>query len=394
MYVRRLQLANFRNYSELDLTLPAGKIVLLGDNAQGKSNLLEALYLLASARSVRAGNDGEMVGWPGEGDAQPIARTAAWVDRNAGPVQVEVVIVGGAAAGSNAGLRAGKRLRVNGIPRRAVDLIGQLRAVLFRADDLAIISGGPGERRRFLDLMLAQIDRQYYAALQRFGRIVQQRNAVLRRIRERLAATEELLFWDESFAREAALILASRIRAAKRLSAFAAAEHGHLSGAAHEVLSVAYRPRLGDQWEPLLQSQDAADPAALQSLISAALVAGRRRDVAAGLSLVGPHRDDLEILIGGVSAAAFGSRAQIRTASLALRLAEGRLLEEDIGDPPVLLLDDIVSELDEGRRRSVLAGIAGSDQVWLTATDGSAFSAQFLADARVLSVSGGRVSEL
>jgi DNA replication and repair protein RecF len=389
LHIRRLQLANFRNYRELDLALPSGRLVFLGDNAQGKSNILEAVYLLAAARSIRATLDAEMIGWPAETETPPIARTVAWVERRAVPVQLEVVV---SAAGQGEAIRGSKRLRVNGIPRRAIDFIGQLRAVLFTADDLEIVSGGPGGRRRFLDLLLSQIDRQYYAAVQRYGRVLQQRNAVLRRIREGNARTDELVFWDESLAHEAAIILAGRLKACVRLSPLAAAAHQELSGEAREGLSVIYRPKLGDQWEALVSEQTGPAEESLRGVISAAVLAGRRRDLAAGVSLVGPHRDDLEITLNRAAAAAYGSRAQIRTATLALRLAEARLLREVSDDTPVVLLDDIVSELDDRRRRSVLAGIADFDQVWLTATDAGAFPPDFLAGAAVFRVSGGRAS--
>jgi len=387
LYVRRLQLVNFRNYRDLDLSLSPGKLVFLGDNAQGKSNLLEAVYLLASARSARAGQDAEMVGRAAETVEQPFARAVASVERSAGPVQVEALIVGAPRLAGGQALRAGKRLRVNGMPRRAVDLVGQLRAVLFTADDLNIISGGPAERRRFLDLMLSQADRRYYAALQRYGRVLQQRNAVLRRIREGLAGSDELAFWDESLAREGGVIVASRLSVAGRLASEASRAHRYLSGAA-ESLTTTYKPRLGDEWEALV-SAGGHDAAGVQRLLAAAILSSRRRDVAAGASLVGPHRDDVFIEINGAPAAAFGSRAQIRTASLALRLAEARLLREDIADAPVVLLDDIVSELDGRRRRSVLEGIADFDQVWLTATDASSLAPDFLSEAHVFQVSEG-----
>jgi DNA replication and repair protein RecF len=296
LHIRRLQLANFRNYRDLDLALPPGKLAFLGDNAQGKSNLLEAAYLLSAARSTRASSDAEMIGRQTESELQPVARTAAWVERHAGPVQLEVMIAGASISPGEAA-RAGKRLRVNGIPRRAVDFVGQLRAVLFTADDLEIVSGGPAERRRFLDLLLSQIDRQYYAAVQRYGRVVQQRNSLLRRIREGNARTEEIFFWDESLAQEAAVILAGRLKASARLSTLAAAAHHELSGEALESLSLLYRPRLGDQWEALVREQTEPTAESIRGIVSAAVLGGRRRDLAAGVSLVGPHRDDVEITL-------------------------------------------------------------------------------------------------
>ncbi len=386
LYLRRLQLSGYRNYGNLDITLPQGNLLFLGDNAQGKSNLLEAVYLLAGARSARASSDSDLIGWDAEAEPQPVARVSAAVERHAGPIQLEAIVVGPAAPGSPPS-RAGKRLRVNGIARRGVDFVGQLRAVLFTAEDMTIVTGSPSERRRFLDSMLSQLDRRYYAAAQRYGRVLQQRNAALKRVKEGLSGIDEMAFWDESLVKEGALMVEARLRACSTLTPVAAHYHRELSGAAVEALDVEYCPRLGDDQALRL------DPGAGVEEVAAALIEGmrslRRREVAAGLSLIGPHRDEVAIRIDGASAASFASRAQVRTATLALRLAEARLFQQDLGDPPVLLLDDIVSELDERRRRSVLASIADFDQVWFTATDDHGFDASFLEAASVYQVAGG-----
>jgi DNA replication and repair protein RecF len=385
VHVRRLQLVNFRGYRRLDLDLGAGRLLFLGDNAQGKSNLLEAVDLLATGRSARARNDSELIAWGSE-DIQPFARLQTAVERREGPIQLEMLVVG--AGPPPAPSRAGKRYKVNGIPRRGADFVGQLRAVLFTADDLEIVSGAPAVRRGYLDSCLSQLDRAYNAALQRYGRLLQQRNATLRRMREGLAGPEELALWDDSFSREGATIIAGRQNAVARLAELAGDAYTELSGG-QERLELAYEPQLGDQWRGLIPPE--ASAATVQPLFAAALAAQRRRETAAGISLVGPHRDDLAIELNGVSAASFGSRAQIRTIALALRLAEARLLIGESGDPPVLLLDDIVSELDESRRRSVLAGVSGFDQVWFTATTGAWLPADFIESCRVFEVSGGAV---
>lgn len=381
MYLRRLQLTNFRNYHSLDLPAPSGNLVFIGDNAQGKSNLLEAVYLLATARPVRTSTDAELIGWQAEAEPQPVARALASVERRAGPLQVEAIIAGPQPGELHRASRAGKRLRVNGIARRGADFVGLLRAVLFTADDLSIITGSPSERRRFLDSMLSQLDRRYYAANQRYARILQQRNAALKRIRENQAGLDELIFWDDSLVKEGATMVEARLRACATLAPVAADYHRELSGEAGESLELEYQPRLAEG-----ETLAPAGLDAVSGALSAAIQMSRRRELAAGMSLVGPHRDELLFRIGGVSAAAFGSRAQVRTAALALRLAEARLFQQDLGDPPVLLLDDIISELDESRRRSVLASIADFDQVWFTATDAAAFGPAFLQAATVFRV--------
>jgi DNA replication and repair protein RecF len=390
--VRRLQFTTFRNYQSLNLELPPGRLLFLGDNAQGKSNLLEAVHLLASGRSSRAGSDAEMIGWTQQAETtQPFARLGTTVERQDGDLQLELIVAGQSSQQLGPAQRAGKRYRVNGIPRRAVDFVGQLRAVLFTADDLEIISGSPSVRRAYLDAALAQLDRAYYMALQRYTRIMQQRNATLRRIREGMAGQDELLLWDDNFSREGATILAARQRAVQSLNDSAVEYHRQLAGAADETLSLLYEPALGEDFKRLLQPGSAPD--AVQKLFAMALAGQRRREIAAGVSLVGPHRDDVSILLNGASAASFGSRAQIRTAALALRLAEARMLMAGSDDTPVLLLDDIVSELDGKRRASVLAGLEGFEQVWFTATTESWLPEDFVRDcAAVFTVSGGQVT--
>jgi DNA replication and repair protein RecF len=391
LHVRRLQLTNFRSYPQLDLDFTPGRLLFLGDNAQGKSNLLEAVYLLASGRSPRAGADAETIGWQAEAAPQPFARLQTTVAGRGGDVQLETLVVGPAtsvAPGVTAS-RGGKRFRVNGIPRRGVDYVGQLRAVLFTADDLEIISGPPSARRGYLDSALSQVDRAYYASLQRYGRVMQQRNATLKRIKEGRAGIDELTLWDDGFTQEGGVLIATRQRAVRRLAAIASIAHTELSGAAGEALEIAYQPQLGEDWRGMLPPD--ADPSGATQLFASALAAQRRREMAAGMSLIGPHRDEVSIQLNGVSASSFGSRAQIRTAALSLRLGEARLLRSDGEDPPVLLLDDIVSELDEGRRASVLEGVEGFDQVWFTATSGSWLPDAFVHEAQHFTVRRGSV---
>jgi DNA replication and repair protein RecF len=390
LLVSHLQLTNFRNYQPTTLDLPPGRLLFLGDNAQGKSNLLEAVFLLASGRSVRAGNDAEMIGWGAEAEPQPFTRLEADVQRRAGVVRLETIVAGPAAGSGPPSGRSGKRFRVNAIARRAIDFVGQLRAVLFTADDLDIVSGPPAGRRQFLDVALSQLDRAYYASLQRYARITQQRNATLRRIREGIAGPDELSLWDDGFTREGAVLIAARQNSVQALRRLAAGELSALSGEAPETLELAYEPQLGDEWRGLVPLE--ATPENVQPVFAAALTSQRRRESAAGISLVGPHRDELAIKLNGVSAAAYGSRAQIRTVTLALRLAEAALLRAAGDDPPVLLLDDILSEMDERRRVSVLAGLAGFDQVWFTATSGSWLPPEFVAGCAVFDVRGGTIS--
>jgi len=385
MWIRHLSLTNFRNYHSQELELPRGAALLLGDNAQGKSNLLEAAFLLATTRSERAATDGELICWDALGEAQPVARVAGRVERADGPLDLEVIVVGRPREGAGAErVPASKRLRVNGVPKRQADMVGQLTAVLFTTDDMALISGAPAERRRYLDVMLCQIEPQYLRATQQYGKVVTQRNALLKRIQEGTAGAGELDFWDGELAREGAVIVARRAAAVAALAGHAREAHRRLS-AQLEELALAYRPRL-EGWE----TPPAAGGGAIGEALLAALERGRRRDIGAGMTLTGPHRDDVAVALDGAAASSFASRGQQRTAALALRLAEARLMAERKGELPVVLLDDVLSELDEARRRAVLASLGDWDQLVITSADADRFT-EGIAAAAVFRVVAGRI---
>lgn len=398
MRVRSLSLTNFRNYRQLELSLPGGALLFVGENAQGKSNLLEALYLLATTRSTRASSDGELI-HQGAGEAEPpVARLVASVERRSGLVELEIAIVGqmrgvpgaptGGQGASGRGPTALKRLRVNGVVRRASDVVGQLAAVLFTSQDIDLVGGPPVLRRRFLDITLSQIDRDYLRALQRYQKTMTQRNALLRRVQEGAAHPDELAFWDGEQAQEGGRIVAERARAVGELASLAAEAHRALTEG-REELGLTYEPQLGSGWDGARAAS--ADAAELSTALLEALAANRRRDVAAGVSLVGPHRDDLLFVLDGQPAAAFASRGQQRTAALALRLAEARFLLARSGEHPVLLLDDVLSELDEARRRCVRGAADGFDQVLVTSAEADSFDRQSWSQAALYCVKGGRI---
>lgn len=387
MWIRHLSLTHFRNYRRQELNLPHGSVLLLGDNAQGKSNLLEAAFLLATARSQRAQTDGELIQWDALSEAQPVARVAAQVERRDGPLDLEVIVVGRARAPGVVRVPASKRLRVNGVARRQGDVVGQLTAVFFSTDDLELIGGAPAGRRRYLDVMLSQLDRAYLRALQRYGKVVSQRNALLRRIQSGEAEPQELAFWDEELARDGAVLIAQRAAAVDALAKHAGDAHRRLSGNLEE-LAVAYQPRL-EGWDDL---QVDASAEALATALGRAVARGRRRDIAAGVTLSGPHRDDLLFTLNGVAAASFASRGQQRTAALALRLGEARFMADRKGDLPVVLLDDVLSELDEARRRAVLESLGEWDQLLITSADADRFGTDLPAARAVLRVVAGEIA--
>ncbi len=388
MWIRHLSLTHFRNYRKQEIDLVKGLTLLLGGNAQGKSNLLEAVFLLATTRSERAGTDADLIDWAALKDVQPVARVAAQVERADGPLELEVVVAGRLSKARAAQWAASKRLRVNGVPRRSVDMVGQLTAVLFTTDDLDLITGPPSGRRRYLDVTLSQLDTQYFRARQQYEKVIAQRNALLRRIQSGEAKQDELDFWDEELARDGALIMIERSKAADALAQHAYAAHKKLSGGSEEF-SITYLPRL-EGWDAKRILKKGDD---LLGAIVDAHRAGRPRDIGSGLTLTGPHRDDLSFLLNGVAAASFASRGQQRTAALSLRLAEATYMADRKGDLPVVLLDDVLSELDEARRHAVLHSLGDWDQLLMTSADQDRFDIELPPDTKTFRVKNGTIKK-
>lgn len=377
MFLSHLSLLNYRSYQRLELELSPGRSLFAGDNAQGKTNLLEAAYLLSTLKSPRTDSDAELVSWATGGGEAPACKVAGRVERRAGPLGVEVQLIGRGPAPAAGDVPqpipyASRRVRVNGAPRRSIDAVGLLNAVLFSTQDIDLVTGSPSQRRRYMDLTLAQMDPLYRRHLSEYSKVTTQRNALLRRIQERASREDELEFWDARLVEHGAQIVAGRARLVAEVSEHARREHEDLSGG-RERLDIVYEPRI-----PGAGPDGVGEPAAAAGALQAALPPMRAREIGAGMTLVGPHRDDVGMTIGGTSAAAFGSRAQLRTAALALRLAEASVLRATTGETPVLLLDDILSEMDTGRRATVLARLSGGGQVLITTAEPEVFPPSFL----------------
>ncbi len=364
MYISHLELTNVRTFRHLALDLGPGIHVIAGENAQGKSNLLDGVQMLATTRTLRSGSDIDLIAWDAVRDEPlPAARLEATVETKHGRRLLEIAVIAAETMPGIPPSRASRRFRVNGIARRASDLVGQLRVVMFSADDLHIIDGPPGNRRRYLDITISQLDPAYLRALQRYTRVLEQRNSLLRRIAERRAKPDELDFWDDELAEAGAIITTARAEAVRRLARDAAEKYTGLAATEAEDLRVCYEPRLPGALAEAVREHDFA------ARFRAALGPERQEDVRRGMTRWGPHRDDVQFLIGGHPAAISASRGQQRTAALALRLAEIDLSTARTGDAPVLLLDDILSELDPGRRQRVLSVAYNVDQVLITTPD-------------------------
>ncbi len=390
MHLTHLGLRRFRNFPRLSLDLGPGSSLLSGDNGNGKSNLLEALYMLAVAKSPRAGSDRDLVGFgPAHGedaDAPGQLHTAvsAVVRRGDAEVRISIDLLGpdpdAPGAREPAGLQ--KVIRVNGAPRRAAELVGEFNAVLFSAQDLELVYGPPAQRRRYLDVLISQHDREYLRALQRYQRALTQRNHLLRAIGAGRSAPAELAPWDERLAQDGGYVAAARMASMEALGGHSASEFDRLSAGSLE-LAASYRPSF---------ACEAGAPGPAAEALAAALAEGAGRDAARGHTGVGPHRDDVRIEIGGSDAARFASRGQARTAVLALKLAEARYLSEARGEAPVVLLDDVLSELDPGRRELVLGRVSRYDQCLITTPEPGSVPRALLEGMRRYAVGGGTVT--
>ena len=361
MYIFDLQLTNYRNYVRAAVKLEKGLNLFVGDNAQGKSNLLEAIYLLSTLRSSRASSDADLVRHDILASDFPVARLTCQVDRSAGNLHLEVGIVGRTTDASH---RAGKRVRVNGVAKRASDAVGQLAAVLFTTHDIDIVAGPPLLRRRYLDMMISQVDRGYLRAMQRYANVLPQRNSLLKRIQNREAGQAELNFWDQELAHAGGVIYQARANALGQVIPQGAFHMDRLSDG-QEQLRILYRPAIGGMNE----TDSPIDETEWNARMLKALNAMRSREVNAGSTLVGPHRDDFSIEINGMPADTLASRAQQRTAALSLRIAEASYLRRALGDDPVVLLDDVLSELDSRRRKGVLEFVDSFQQTIFTTAE-------------------------
>ncbi len=374
MHLRFLELEEFRLFHHLRLDLPPLGLALFGSNASGKSSLVEAIAFLATTRSVRGAPDRELINWQSGSELgfPPFARVAGQVVWSEGQAEIEIGLQTDPAGASP----LQKSIRLNGRPVRAMDVVGTLKVVLFSPEDVALVTGPPAMRRRYLDVMVSQIDGRYLRALARYNRILGQRNSLLKSLSRSgvspasPAVATQLAFWDDELVSVGSALIARRLAAIRELSAFARERFLHFAG--DHAFGVTYEPSVGGE---ILTSEAAARPLdqlvpAIALRFSEQLASTRPDEIRRGLSLIGPHRDDLLLTLNGRDLAAFGSRGQQRLAVVALKLAETDLMASQSGERPVVLLDDVLSELDAQRRQELLMAVSAlKTQVVLTATD-------------------------
>ena len=376
-HISQLTLSNFRNFVDLDLRLGPGVSVFFGGNAQGKTTILEAMYLLAIARSFRAENERELVNFKAATLGEPALVSGA-IEKQGERFSVYVgyqtqlksselnkysstmdtlpSVTSSLVNARNVSVR--KQIRVRRKPCTGAELVGLVGAVLFSADDIELVYGAPGSRRRYLDILLSQSDSNYIKLLQRYRRVVQQRNQVLRALRDRRANVEELEFWDDQLIKEGSGLIWSRYYAVSRLATFATAHYKNLTDA-NQVFIMTYMPSI-----PC--GRDLSDT---EAIFRERLREVKGRELALPSTAIGPHRDDIILAVDQRDMGIFASRGEARSVALALRLSEASYLSSVKGEEPIILLDDVLSEMDLQRRTRVLEKITAYEQAVITTTD-------------------------
>jgi DNA replication and repair protein RecF len=363
----------------------AQKTILVGNNAQGKSNLLEAIELLATLRSHRTSRDRELVL-----EGEQAAQIEGWLDRAYGSSELALIL-----------RQQGRRTAsVNKEPvRRQLDFLGILNAVQFSSLDLDLVRGSPESRRSWLDTLLIQLEPIYAHILQQYNHILKQRNALLKTIHKAKSEPiptqlgfsstpvnsvdrSQLLLWNEQLAAAGSRVTRRRARAIARLAPIAQAWHSSISGKT-EVLEVKYAPNV--TWSD--DRPETVQQAFLEKIESRAIAEQQQ-----GKTVVGPHRDEIEFIINNTPARYYGSQGQQRTLVLALKLAELKLIEEVVGEPPLLLLDDVLAELDLNRQNQLLDALGDRFQTLITTTHVNSFDAQWLKASQILSVEAGKIN--
>jgi DNA replication and repair protein RecF len=397
MHLTHLSLTNFRSFARLDMDIPRRVVLLTGSNAQGKTSVLEAVYFLAAFTSFQTHADRQLVNFLEAKKELAVGRLVAEYTRGPAKHRLEVRLVLEAVGATSQRLR--KEILLDGVKRPLSEVIGHFNAVIFVPQMAQIIEGGPEERRRYLNLALAQAVPGYAHLLSEYGQALTQRNALLKLLAERGGDQSQLDFWDEIITRTGATIILRRIEAVHEIEKLAARIHRDLTHGA-EVLRIHYQPAYdplpptnGQIALPLKTTvqRNGFSEEDIRQGFSQALKGNRAEEIRRGVTVLGPHRDELRFLANGIDLSDFGSRGQVRTTLLALKLAEVEWMKSRTGQWPVLLLDEMLAELDTQRRLDLLAYLDKIEQAILTTTDLKLFSPDFVEKAEKWEVSSGTV---
>ena len=408
MFLKHLSLTNFRKFTRLDVDFPKQVILLTGANAQGKTTVLEAIYFLAAFTSFQTHADRQIINFNEiDRDSLTVARLVAEYQRGKSKHRIEARLILEPTGVVNS-QRLRKEVLLDGVKKPVNDVIGHFNAVVFVPQMSQIIEGAPEDRRRYLNLALAQSTPAYARVLSEYSQALTQRNALLKALYERGAngdkrsgPVDQLEVWDETLARLGAQIILWRIEAVRQIERLASSVHNELTHGT-EALRLSYEPAFDPLPKPNGQlglkidtvvDRSGLDAKTIQSGFRERLRDLRREEIARGVTTIGPHRDELRFLADGFDLGDYGSRGQVRTALLSLKLAEVNWMKERTGEWPVILLDEVMAELDLQRRADLMKYIGGSEQVLFTTTDMNLFEPEFVQKAEVWKVGSGRVEK-
>lgn len=345
MHIQELYLRNFRNYVGLEIKASPYLNILVGDNAQGKTNILEAVYYTATGRSHRTNREAELLRWQ-----ENFFQIVIMAEKYARSFKIEITV-----------LADGRRkIKVNGVPKKRIsEMVGEINVVLFSPEDLMLVKGGPAIRRKYLDVEISQVNPSYYHNLLNYNKILLQRNSLLRSIRDRKEDPETLEIWNGQLAEFGSRIIAKRIDVLKKITPLARLMHRKIT-AGQEELEIRYYCSVD------LKEDYVGDN--IKDRFLKAISLRREEEINRGITLTGPHRDDLGLFIHGKDMRLFGSQGQQRTCALSLKMAELEFIRGETGEYPVLLLDDVMSELDDHRRKFLLEVVYNNIQTFISTT--------------------------
>ena len=395
MFLTHLSLTDFRIFSRFDQAVPLNSLILVGDNAQGKTSLLEAVYYLSTLDSFQASNSLDLINFSALQNNLAVCRIVADFRKKDTDHHLEIRIIKDTNSNGNNSIR--KEVLLDGSQQKINSVIGTFNAVLFLPHMLQIVTGSPQLRRHYLNLTLAQVDPAYTESLSEYNKALTQRNALLKQLNERSRDVDQLSYWDEKITQAGAYIIYARIQAIRDLGYIAAPIHQDLTRG-EEILRLNYLPSFDPAASPPgqieLPLENALDRSRvelkdIQDGYREKLLSSRSEDIYRGVTSRGPHRDEMRYLSNGIDLGNFGSRGQLRTAMLAIKLAEVNWLNEKNGDWPVLLLDEVLAELDDTRRQDLLDLLAKTEQSLLTTTDLNLFSDEFKKSATQWEIKNG-----
>ncbi len=400
MYLTALSITNFRIFSRLEVEMPRRILLLIGDNAQGKTSFLEAIHLFAALTSSQAQSDRQLINFVALKESVPVARLVAKFERNDGTHQMEIRLILETNVNGNGRLR--KEILIDGVKRNLQTALGKFNAVIFLPQMMRILEGGPEERRRFLDVALAQAFPEYARVLGEFNQALSQRNALLKQLFEKKGDVEQLNYWDEIIADRGAVIIHNRLCAIHELDSIAERQHNLLSNG-KENLKIVYTPSFdplagstspSKLYTPITNSKKEIDLEEIRSGFAKKLQDLRKEEISRGVTTIGPHRDDLRAFSNGIDLGIYGSRGQTRSAILSLKLAELNWLNERVGEWPVLLLDETLAELDIKHRADLLHAVCNCDQAILTTSDLHLFPNEFLSQCIMMTMQNGNIEQI